>query len=222
MMRFFVNKKEKDFFVLDKEVLNHIKVSRVTNKKFICVYEKIFYICQLEGEKAKIIKKINENHEFSGEVILAAALINIKRFEWLIQKACELGATKLIPVLTKNVEQKLMGNIEKKVERWNQIAIAAAEQSFRNKSMEVKNPLTFQQVLEIEQKYKYIAHEKVDKSLTINNYMTNCIFLVGPEGGFTEEEIIQAKKSNFQTISLGKRILRSETASIYLLSKIVE
>jgi len=81
MFRFYVDKKEGDRFILSDETIKHIKVARVTNKEFICVYEGRFFISKLQGNEAFIIEELNEMHDFNGDVIIAASLINIKRFE---------------------------------------------------------------------------------------------------------------------------------------------
>ncbi|MGY6171770.1 16S rRNA (uracil(1498)-N(3))-methyltransferase [Candidatus Mycoplasma pogonae] len=221
-MRFFVSQKKDDYFVLSSETIKHLKVARVGQDFFICVYQNQFYKCILENNHAKIVEQLSQNHEYNHSVIIAASLINIKRFEWLIQKACELGATQLIPVLSEHVVHKISGSIDKKMERWNQIAIAAAEQSFRNKAMEILAPERFENVINFEIGHKFIAHEKADSEAIITSFPTNTIFLVGPEGGFSENEIELAKSKNFKVISLGKRILRAETAAIYLLSRVNE
>ncbi|MCP4337216.1 MAG: 16S rRNA (uracil(1498)-N(3))-methyltransferase [Mycoplasma sp.] len=219
MFRFFVtNKIDDNFFELSDEVLKHIKVIRSEKEKFICIFEGKFYICKLEDKLARILEPLNESHEHNGRVIIAAALINIKRFEWLIQKAAELGATELIPILTKRVIKK-NNDFSKKIIRWNQISKNASEQSFRNVKMIVSKPINFNDALKIDVDNKYISHEK-NKSKVPIEFPTNSIFFIGPEGGFTEEEISIAKEFGCQDISLGTRILRSETASIFILSRI--
>ncbi|WKX02365.1 16S rRNA (uracil(1498)-N(3))-methyltransferase [Candidatus Mycoplasma mahonii] len=219
MFRFFVNEKDDEFFPLTQETLRHIKVARVQNKEFICTYNKTFYVCTLENNHAKIIRQMDDNHEFTNEVILAASIIDSKRFDLLIQKASELGATKFIPMQSVHVSKKISGDLDKKVARWNKIAFNASEQSFRNVPMEVTNILSFDQVIVIDQTNKFIAHV-TDASPVKNNLPTDSIFLVGPEGGFSDSEISLAKKNNFQVLNLGKRILRAETASIFILSRI--
>ncbi len=221
MFRFFVtNKISETHFEISEETFKHMKVARVLNEKFICVYESKFYICEMDGQQAKIIELLDEDHEHGGEVIVAAALINIKRFEWMIQKAAELGATKIIPLITKRVEIKINDKFFKKIERWNQISHNASEQSFRNVKMIVTKPMKFEEALELEVENKFIAHEKTKKAVS-NNFPTNSIFFVGPEGGFSEEEVNLAYEKGCEDISLGKRILRAETASIFILSRIV-
>lgn len=220
MFRFFVDKKEQDSFVLTKDTLHHIKVSRVEKEEFICIYNEKFFVCKLQGNVAIIIKELNDNHEHDGDVILAAAIIDTKRFEWLIQKAAELGATKLIPVLSKNVSKKISGDIDKKVARWNTIALNASEQSFRNKPLKVEKPKHISEVIEINITNKFIAHEKHQESIS-KTFPSNSLFLVGPEGGFTDSEVQDALNKGFKVVSLGKRILRAETASMMMLSKII-
>lgn len=219
MFRFYVKEKVGNKFLLSKETLRHIKVSRVTKENFICVYKETFYICKLQNDSAIIIKQLNENHEFHGKIIIAASFINFKRFEWLIQKASELGATSLIPIISENVATKIPLDISKKLKRWNDISTNAAEQSFRNKAMIVEEPMKFSDAINIKIKNKYIAHEKENidppKSLPLDS-----IFFVGPEGGFTDSEIKMAKQKSIKIISLGKRILRAETASIFILSRV--
>lgn len=116
MFRFFVNKKTNQGFELPKETLRHLKVVRAEKEHFICVFEQKFYECVLSGDEAKIIKEINENHEFKGEVVLAAGIIETKNWEFMIQKAVELGVTKIIPVYSKNVSKKIP-DIAAKLER---------------------------------------------------------------------------------------------------------
>lgn len=219
MFRFFVEDKIGNTFKLSKEIIKHIKVARVEKENFICIYKEIFFICQLDNEQAIIIKELNENHEFSKQIIIAAAFIDTKRFEWLIQKAAELGATKLIPVLSQNVSKKIPSDINKKIQRWNQISLNASEQSFRNKQLIVSQPMKFNDVINIKITNKYIAHEK-EKSTTEISFPQDSIFLIGPEGGFSEKEVINASVKGYKIISLGKRILRAETASIFIMSRI--
>lgn len=221
MFRFFVDSKEGDKFKLSQETLNHIKVARVTKEKFICIFDEQFFVCKLEDNFAKIIDKLELNHEYDGDLILAAAIIDFKKMDILIQKAAELGVKKFIPVITKNVSQKIYGDSSKRLERWNKISLHACEQSFRNKRMIVEDITKLEDVLKIDVKNKYIAHEK-DESGIEEFFPTNSLFLIGPEGGFTEEEVSKANLNNFKTISLGKRILRAETASIFVLSKVIE
>lgn len=222
MYRFFVDKKINNAFELSKETQNHIKTIRLKpNENIICVYDEKFYICEAKGKEARIISQINENHEYKGDVVLFASIINIKRFEWLIQKATELGVKEFFPMITKNTNTKLVETIKFKKNRFKEIIKNSSEQSFRNKQMNINDPITFEDAIKFKIENKYFAHEKE----TNNNkqiYTTNCAIYVGPEGGFSDEEVEEAQKNNVVIVSLGKRILRAETASLVLLSKIQE
>ncbi|EIE40171.1 16S rRNA (uracil(1498)-N(3))-methyltransferase [Mycoplasmopsis canis] len=223
MNRFFVNEKHENYFILNKETLKHLSVIRIGDNPFICVYDKKFYKCILEFDKAKIIHEINENHEFEHEVVVALSLIKYERFEWALQKLVELGATKIIPMVTEytNGELYKFNKFEKKLERFQTILQNAAEQSFRNIIPELTNLHKFEDVIAMEGYKKIIAHEKQDESASIeNNIDSNVLFLIGPEGGFSNNEIEVALNSNVDCVSLGKRILRAETAAIYMISKV--
>lgn len=221
MMRFFVKEKKDNYFILSSETLKHLKVARIENKNFIAVYENHFYVCELENSQAKIIEKLELNNEFEQEVIIAACFIDLNRFEWLIQKATELGATKLIPVISEHTNIKKTEIIDKKIDRWNKIVLSASQQSFRNKLMTIEKSQKFSEVIEYNITHKFLAHEKTNNK-ALKSIPVDCLILVGPEGGFSEKEVDMAKNKNFEIISLGKRILRAETASIYLLSQIKE
>ncbi|AAT27714.1 16S rRNA (uracil(1498)-N(3))-methyltransferase [[Mycoplasma] mobile] len=223
MHRFFVTKKINNTFILDEKVLNHIKVLRIKNDFFICNYNNEFYKCKLENKIAIIVEKLNIDNEFKNEVVLAMALINPKNFELVLQKATELGATKIIPFISKFSNFKKDFAL-KKIERWNEIILNASSQSFRNKVPILEKPLDFSQVLDLNYEYKYIAYENTDlsKELNTNLFCSNSIFIIGPEGGFFQDEIKTAIEKGWKTISLGKRILRSETAAFFVLSRVNE
>lgn len=222
MFRFFVNQKQGDFFVLSATTVKHLKVVRLENKQFICVYESKFFKCSFVAPNlAKIESEILQNHEFEQPVILGMALIKPKNFELVIQKATELGVTKIIPFISQHCESKI-NNIESKIKRWEEIALHAAQQSFRNIIPTIEKPINLKDLLNEYQhiEHKFIAHEKVDKENFNALFLTNTIFLVGPEGGFSDSEIDLAKISGFKPIRLTKTILRAETAAIFLLSRI--
>lgn len=222
MYRFFVNKKELNYFILDKPILNHLKSIRLkVNENFICIYEGKFYICELENQKAKIIEILNENHEYEYRLVLFAPIIKIKNFEWLIQKATELGVQEFYPLICENTNKKYLEIVKNKLMRFQEIAKNAAEQSFRNQIMKIFDPINFIDAIQIKIENKFLAHEKINSIQNkASNFDGNIAFFVGPEGGFSNNEVEIAQKNNTQIVSLGKRILRSETAVIWLVSNI--
>ena len=153
-----------------------------------------------------------------------APIIKIKNFEWLIQKATELGVQEFYPLICENTNKKYLEIVKNKLTRFQEIAKNAAEQSFRNQVMKIFDPINFIDAIEIKIENKFLAHEKINSNQTSqsNNFNGNIAFFVGPEGGFSDNEVEIAQKNNTQIISLGKRILRSETAVIWLIANVKE
>ncbi|UUD34712.1 16S rRNA (uracil(1498)-N(3))-methyltransferase [Mycoplasmopsis caviae] len=225
MHRFFVDKKiDNEHFELSVQILKHIKVARVENEEFICTYEGEFYKCKLKNKTAYIIEKLNLNNEFNKPLILAAPIIKIKRFEWILQKATELGVSTIIPFVSKYTDSKILKyEFNSKLERFGEIIKNAAEQSFRNIIPQLTTPMNLKQIVNAyPNESKYLAYENLQNESNNISYPTNSILIVGPEGGFSDEEIEFAQKNNIKITSLGKRILRAETACLYMLSNVKE
>ncbi|EFF41836.1 16S rRNA (uracil(1498)-N(3))-methyltransferase [Mycoplasmopsis alligatoris] len=228
MNRFFATSQiNENYFELDKETLKHLAVIRIEQKPFIINYLEKFYLCRLENNLAKIIEPLDINNELGYEVILAASIIKIERYEWLIQKAIELGATKIVPIISKHTDGSIYKHdkFAKKYDRFNTIIKSATEQSFRNKLITLDPIMDYKKAI-YKYKYinnKYIAHEiDLQKTSKLDKIKSDVIFFVGPEGGYDQSEIDYALENNYKCIYLGKRILRAETASIYLLSQLDE
>ncbi|MGX9358451.1 16S rRNA (uracil(1498)-N(3))-methyltransferase [Mycoplasma sp. 128] len=218
-MRFIVNKKENNYFILDQETIHHLRVARQFNKTFICVYENEFYQCRYEDQKAYIIEKLDLNHEFSKPVGLAVSLINWKNFELILQKATELGVSHIYPFKSRYSEMKV-DDFENKRKRFEKIIFEACQQSFRNKIPSLSSVLNFEDVLAIKDfDHRYIAHEK-NQSEGHKFFLPSSLFLIGPEGGFSDEEVNKAIHAGFESIKLTKTILRAETAALYVIAKV--
>ncbi|MBU4689709.1 16S rRNA (uracil(1498)-N(3))-methyltransferase [Mycoplasma zalophidermidis] len=234
MHRFFVNEKLENTFKLDDQTLHHIKVARLSKDNFLVNYQSEFYECQLETNTnlAKIIRKVNINHEFDNDLILAAPIIKPERFEWMLEKSVELGVKKIIPMISKYCNHKLIDSCfsEKKYMRYQTKIKEAAQQSFRNIIPDITKPQILEHIINkyLIQNYTiYIALEILDDSLQTDILVTNSVMIAGPEGGFNENEIEFIKKlastnENIKLISLGTRILRAETAAITMLAKVKE
>ncbi len=139
-----------------------------------------------------------------------------------LQKAAELGASRIVPVITRrtiiHLEDK---EIAKKLERWNKITLEACQQSNRTSLCEVCRPIRLKDVVEYRQDINLVAYENED-TRKLRDCLGNgsiCI-VVGPEGGFEESEIEFLEEAGFTCVSLGTRILRAETAGMYALSVI--
>jgi 16S rRNA (uracil1498-N3)-methyltransferase len=156
------------------------------------------------------------------EIILLQALPEKERMELIIQKATELGVSTIIPFRSeRSISLEEREAKQKKAHRWQEIAVKAVQQSRRAKVPRVEHYRQFIEALGIcmEDGLKILFYEKKGENLKslLRQYQPKKIYaMVGPEGGFTEEEVILAKHQGFIPVKLGQRILRTETAAIAL------
>lgn len=215
--------------------VNHIKnVLRMKIDEEVLVsdgFENDYY-CKIysvydDEIKLKIIKKEKAKTELSSKFVLFQGLPKSDKMEMIVQKAVELGVFEIVPVQTKRAIVKLDEKKEKaKIARWQSISNSAAKQCQRNVIPIIKPVMTFNQALTYakELDINIIPYEnfKDIKSTrkTIDNIkegMSVGIF-IGPEGGFDQEEVKKAFEYDVKPISLGRRILRTETAGLAILS----
>ena len=158
---------------------------------------------------------------------LAQGVLKGEKFELLIQKATEIGVSRIIPMLS---ERTVADPGKNKKTRWINIAKSAMKQCGRSIIPEITNPLPLPKVLSrgIDCSYRFIAHaDKDSKSLpyyfnsTDNLTNKKALIVIGPEGGFTKDEVTLACDQGFVKISLGPRRLRAETAGIVLSSLVL-
>lgn len=194
------------------------------------------YKCEIEKISEQIIithiiEKL-EDLEEKIKVDVFQGLPKADKMELIIQKSVELGANSIIPVNMKRCIVKLDGKDEdKKIERWNKIAESAAKQCGRNSIPEVKKLINIKNICDIIPNYDQIivAYENENEN-TIKSEL-NALkekdnklkigIVIGPEGGFDEQEIEQLKNCGAKIVTLGKRILRTETVALNLLSIIM-
>lgn len=164
------------------------------------------------------------------KVTLFQGLPKSDKLEWIIQKCTELGISEVVPVITDRVIVKLdEKGIDKKLERWNKIALEAAKQSGRQRVPRVEKPIKLKKLIENISKYDILIlpyeceKEKTIKSAlrNLNKNCENVAILIGPEGGFSEEEIALLNLENVNIVTLGPRILRTETAGIATLAMVL-
>jgi len=157
------------------------------------------------------------------EIVLLQALPERERMELIIQKATELGVSTILPFKSeRSISLEERDAKQRKSHRWQQIAIKAVQQSRRAKVPRIESYHSFQEALEVgrAEGLKILLCEKEGESLKVilRQYLPRKIYaMVGPEGGFTEEEVKLAKAGGFIPIKLGQRILRTETAAITLI-----
>jgi 16S rRNA (uracil1498-N3)-methyltransferase len=140
--------------------------------------------------------------------------------DWVIQKATELGVTSITPINTERTNVKLSSDrLEKKQQHWQQVAISACEQCTRNTVPTVKPLLTLEGWLaDCDADQKFVLHHRSNKNLDEIKAPTSIALLIGPEGGLTADEIAQAEQAGFDALTLGPRVLRTETAPLAAIS----
>ncbi|MBO5551677.1 MAG: 16S rRNA (uracil(1498)-N(3))-methyltransferase [Lachnospiraceae bacterium] len=229
---------DKDIYIRGDDY-NHIKnVLRMQQGEVISVSDGISgneYRCHIEGFADKavhcrldFIKKADT--ELPVRVMLFQSLPKSDKMEFVIQKAVELGVTEIIPVASERCVVRLdEKKASAKVSRWNGIAESAARQSMRGIVPEVKEVMDFSRALSYAGScdVKLIPYELAEdfertRHITdsIKKGQTIAVFIC-PEGGYAEGEITEAQENGVTPITLGKRILRTETAALVVLSWLV-
>ncbi|OGC11005.1 hypothetical protein A3K48_00485 [candidate division WOR-1 bacterium RIFOXYA12_FULL_52_29] len=168
----------------------------------------------------RITERKRAESELKVKVTLAQALAKGQKMDFIVEKCTELGVASIIPMLTERTIPK-----QAKLDRWKKLAKEAAEQSGRGAIPEIFPPLPFEEVLKLGQDHEIsLIPWELEKSLTLKDELkglpASILLLIGPEGGFSRQEIDLAIKNGFKPITLGKRILRSETAGLASLAAI--
>lgn len=247
MPKFFVENnqiKNDTIYIKDKDV-NHIKKvlrKNIEDEITICNENtKQDYLCKItnieENEiTCKILKKLETNVESNIEVSIFQGLPKADKMELIIQKSVELGVHDITPIEMKRCVVKLKEKDKtKKIERWQKISEVAAKQCGRNYIPKINN---IENLKEISEKIKdydavLVAYEE-EKENTLknelkllkkdnqeNNKKIKIAIVIGPEGGIDKEEINALEKNGAKIITLGKRILRTETVALNVLSIIM-
>lgn len=235
MQRYFIEKlhlESKEAFLVGND-FHHIKNvmrSKIGDYIIVCDNHDICFkskIVSFENNQVKtIFEELVPTTELPVVVDIAQALIRRERFEYMLQKSTELGAHTIIPVKMKHSIVQLEDKKEKKkIERWNKITKEASEQSHRNHNVMVDEVTGLRNIDFKSYDVVLVAYEKENQSTALEGCLTKNIkrilVVIGPEGGFHNSEIDFLQSfTNVCFVGLGKRILRSETASSYILSVI--
>jgi 16S rRNA (uracil1498-N3)-methyltransferase len=174
----------------------------------------------------EVIFTLHEEHEAEAAlpVRLLLAVFKFDHMEWAIEKACELGAARITPVLARRTEKHLAQAASKRVDRWRRIVREAAQQSRRTDVPEVDDPATLKQLLlTINEPIKLLLAETEEEhtlraALDAAPPEASIALAIGPEGGWTAEEMQLFLGHGWQHVTLGPRILRAETAAIAALA----
>lgn len=183
-------------------------------------------IASVSGERVyfEILERQVTMRESPLQITLGLPIIRPQHFEWILQKGTELGVFAIRPFYSAysrlNFEK---ADLESRMKRWKKIIVEAAKQCQRNVLPELFSVVSFAVLLEeSHQKLKLIPYEE-ESSQTLKELeqqpssLETAFVLIGPEGGFRKEEVCQAQEKGFVSVSLGPRILRSETAALALI-----
>lgn len=209
--------------VLRMKVGEELQISDGNNKKYLCAIE------SMTSEEVCLVieEEQSADNELPSKIYLFQGLPKSDKMELIVQKAVELGAYEIVPVATKRAVVKLdEKKASKKVERWNSIAESGAKQSGRNRIPEVKQVCSFKEAIRYASELDvvlipYELAEGMQETKTIISSIQpgqSIGIFIGPEGGFETEEVEFAMEQGAKPITLGKRILRTETAGLTTLS----
>lgn len=242
MQKFFVKDNQiiKDVIEISGIDVNHItNVLRlkVSDEILVCNVDKgISYKTKIieinkENVKCNIVEKIKEQAEANIHITIFQGLPKAEKMELIIQKCTELGVKEITPVQMERCVVKLdEKSAGKKIERWQKIAEAAAKQSKRDGICKINNIINIKNICNMVQNYDIVlVPYENEENLTLKEILKainnednlNVAVVIGPEGGFEEAEIELLKQNNGKIITLGKRILRTETVAITMSSIIM-
>jgi len=151
-------------------------------------------------------------------ITLLLAVFKFDRMEWAIEKCTELGVTRIVPVIARRTDTHLASSSAKRVERWRKIALQAAEQSRRELPPQIDTPLKLADAIRVEGSLRIVLAESEREAqlrdIVAGSGRNDVVLAVGPEGGWTDDELRQFHAAGWISASLGRTILRAETAAI--------
>lgn len=194
-------------------------------REFHCVIEE----SRRDWASLRVIAEVSPaKPESPLDLTLAIALLKGEKFDLVVQKATELGVTLIQPVITQRADVRLRDDQDaKRVTRWQRIAMEAAKQSGRARVPEIANPISFMSLIEgrapgsapsAQQNAQLLMFSERDGKTLAEELKpavsSSIVALVGSEGGWTDQEIAQARNGGWRIVTLGGRVLRAETAAI--------
>ena len=210
---------------LPDNVVRHLNVLRVKNTEEIVLfngngksYPALPEVLEKRRASVRILREEATDNESPLNITLVQAVSAAERMDFTLQKSVELGVAEIRPVISERCVVRLSGErAEKRVARWQEIVVSACEQSGRNIVPKVLPLTTYAQALQQlsqETTKLLMSLNRAQKLSDVLPQSGKVVFMVGPEGGWTEKEEQQAFDAGFQSVTLGKRVLRTETASL--------
>jgi 16S rRNA (uracil1498-N3)-methyltransferase len=221
--RFFVDevrRGEAELAGEEAEHLTRVLRAEVGQRYEICDGARLYLGEIIEARKRAVRFRMVEEltvAEPAVRITLLASLIKFDRFEWMIEKATELGVETIVPVQAERSDKGLELAARKRVERWSKIARAAAQQSRRVKPPEIAAPIGLREAAQTTASSRLYPEETPGCPpllSALDRQAATIAVLVGPEGGWTDRERGQLVAGGWTAVSLGPQVLRTETAAI--------
>jgi 16S rRNA (uracil1498-N3)-methyltransferase len=228
--RFFVNEVRSGKAQLNGEDARHLtRVLRVeTGQRYEISDNRQVYLAEIESaHKENVVFRTLEKlppSPASARFELYAALIKFDRFEWIVEKATELGVTEIVPIEAARSERGLEKAAPKRLERWRRIALEASQQSRRAQLPEIAEPISLNDAMARTGSYRFALEENpgaipLFQALpAVRAVQDTVAILTGPEGGWTDDERAAFTHAGWTPVSMGSLILRAETAVIAALA----
>lgn len=220
--------------VIDAEIRHHARVIRLEKGEAVELITKSGKIYRATVASTEPLdfsvepEALDYTRELPYELWFAAPLLKGDKFDFLLQKATELGVTKIIPYLSSRTVVRLsQSDFGRKKERYSKIIAEAVEQSNRDRIPEMTPLCRLTDIATLNFDRGFVAYEEksLGSSVLPLAYApapgSTVVAVIGPEGGFSKEEIALLNEAGFEIISLGRRILKAETAACFLLSVLV-
>lgn len=232
MQRYFVEKKSDNKFILSSDDSYHIlRVMRMKiDDRIEVLCNQKLYICMIDRlepvVEVNIIEEIDQTNELNIEVTIVQSLVKEQKMDYILQKTTELGVMEIIPYMASRSIVKIDKKEDKKLERWQRIVKEAAEQSKRNIIPVVREIVSLDELSKLDNYDVKILCSVNENTQNIKKILSNLtgsvkiLFVIGPEGGFTKEEEEIMISNGFISVSLGTSVLRTETASTFIMSVI--
>lgn len=233
MQQYFIEPlmKQGEIYTFTKEQAHHLRdVLRLNHETVRLVDPKHAWFAECYSEGKDFVALIKEEdprvNEPSIDITLAMALIRREKFELVLQKAAELGVKRIVPFESSRcVVRAKSEKSEKQKERYRSIVLSASEQCKRNVIPEVTDVVKFSELDRFRSEVSLAAYENASvHSVKISERLNSrsVTVVIGPEGGFSEEEVKELIEMGYEPVTLGSRILRAETAALYACSVIAE
>ncbi len=232
MQRYFVENIQGDIVILSHEDSYHIKrVMRMKlGEKIELVYQEKAYLGQIESldnqVQVKLVGELLSSNQHARSITLAQALVKEKKMDYILQKATELGVTEIIPFCAERSVVKADKKDEKRKIRWEKIVKEASEQSKRTSLVKVNPILSFKELCQLDNYDVKMICSVSEKQKNLKKLLSNTpnsatmLFVIGPEGGLSDQEEQLLIENGFQRVSLGDTVLRTETAGLFIMSAV--